>query len=134
MTLGSQINKLRQRFGFQRLVLVGDRGMITQARIDEELRGVEGLDWISALRSSQIADLAANGLIEPSLFDEKNLAEISSPDFPHERLMVSRNPLLARSRAHKREELLAATEVDLEKSEQPFSAINGLCVARPASA
>ena len=115
MTLGSQINKLRQRFGFQRLVLVGDRGMITQARIDEELRGVEGLDWISALRSSQIADLAANGLIEPSLFDEKNLAEISSPDFPDERLMVCRNPLLARSRAHKREELLAATEVNLEK-------------------
>ncbi len=115
MTLGAQIKKLRQRFGIQRLVLVGDRGMITQARIEEELRGVEGLDWISALRSSQIADLASEGLIEASLFDEKNLAEITGPNFPGERLVVCRNPLLARSRAHKREELLAATEADLEK-------------------
>ncbi|MEX1117683.1 MAG: IS1634 family transposase, partial [Terrimicrobiaceae bacterium] len=115
MTLGAQIKKLRGRFGIQRLILVGDRGMITQARIDQELRGVEGLDWISALRSSQIAELVAAGLIQPSLFDQKNLAEIQSPDFPGERLVVCRNPLLARSRAHKREELLAATEADLEK-------------------
>lgn len=115
MTLGAQIKNLRDRFGIQRLILVGDRGMITQARIDRELRGVEGLDWISALRSSQIAELSAAGLIQPSLFDEKNLAEIQSPDFPGERLVVCRNPLLARSRAHKREELLAATEADLEK-------------------
>ncbi|MFA6271409.1 MAG: transposase [Candidatus Paceibacterota bacterium] len=115
MTLGAQIKKLRQRFGLRHLVLVGDRGMLTQARIDEELRGVEGLDWITALRSGQIAELAAAGLIEPSLFDEKNLAEIQSPDFPDERLVVCRNPLLARSRAHNREELLAATEADLAK-------------------
>ena len=115
MTLGAQIKKLRGRFGIQRLILVGDRGMITQARIDQELRDVEGLDWISALRSSQIAELSGAGLIQPSLFDEKNLAEIQSPDFPGERLVVCRNPLLARSRAHKREELLAATEADLEK-------------------
>ena len=115
MTLATQIKKLRHRFGLRHLVLVGDRGMITQARIDEELRGVEGLDWITALRSGQIADLAAAGLIEPSLFDEKNLAEIQSPDFPDERLVVCRNPLLARSRAHKREQLLAATEADLAK-------------------
>ena len=114
-TLGSQILKLRERFGLRRLVLVGDRGMITQARIDEELRGVEGLDWITALRSSQIAALARNGLIEQSLFDEKNLAEIQSPDFPGERLVVCRNPLLAFSRARKREELLQATEKNLAK-------------------
>ena len=115
MTLGAQIKKLRGRFGIQRLILVGDRGMITQARIDQELRDVEGLDWMRALRSSQIAELSGAGLIQPSLFDEKNLAEIQSPDFPGERLVVCRNPLLARSRAHKREELLAATEADLEK-------------------
>lgn len=115
MTLGSQIQKVRDRFGIRKLVLVGDRGMITQARIDEELRGVEGLDWITALRSSAILKLADQGLIEPSLFDQTNLAQIHSPDFPGERLMVCRNPLLARSRAHKREELLAATEKELAK-------------------
>ena len=115
MTLATQIKKLRQHFGLRNLVLVGDRGMITQARIEEELRGVEGLDWITALRSGQIADLAAEGLIEHSLFDQKNLAEIQSPDFPDGRLVVCRNPLLARSRAHKREELLCATEADLAK-------------------
>lgn len=120
-TLGSQILKLRKRFGLRRLVLVGDRGMITQARIDEELRGVEGLDWISALRSSQIAALARKGLIEESLFDEKNLAEIQSPDFPGERLVVCRNPLLAFSRTLKREELLQATEENLLKIREAVS-------------
>jgi transposase len=114
-TLGSQILKLRKRFGLRRLVLVGDRGMITQARIDQQLRGIEGLDWITALRSSQIAALARNGLIEQSLFDEKNLAEVQSPDFPGERLVVCRNPVLAFSRARKREELLQATEKNLAK-------------------
>lgn len=115
MTLGTQIQKVRSRFGIKKLVLVGDRGMITQARIDEELRDVEGLDWITALRSSAILKLADQGLIEPSLFDQTNLAQIHSPDFPGERLMVCRNPLLARSRAHKREDLLAATEKELAK-------------------
>lgn len=115
MTLGSQIQKIRGRFGIKKLVLVGDRGMITQARIDQELRGVEGLEWISALRSSAILKLADAGLIEASLFDQTNLAQIQSPDFPGERLMVCRNPLLARSRAHKREELLLATEKELAK-------------------
>ena len=80
MTLGSQVKKVRERFGLRRLVIVGDRGMITQARIDQELRGIEGLAWIGALRSSQIAGLLQEGAIAPSLFDEKNLAEISSPD------------------------------------------------------
>jgi transposase len=114
MTLGSQIKKVRERFGLKRVVLVGDRGMITQARIDQELRGVEGLEWIGALRSSQIAGLLEEGAIAPSLFDEKNLAEISSPDFPSERLIACRNPLLAQYRKSKREALLRATEVELE--------------------
>lgn len=115
MTLGPQIQKARSRFGIKKLVLVGDRGMITQARIDEELRDIEGLGWITALRSSAILKLADQKLIEPSLFDQTNLAQIHSPDFPGERLMVCRNPLLARSRAHKREGLLAATEKQLAK-------------------
>jgi Transposase DDE domain len=115
MTLGHQIKKVRERFGLRRVVIVGDRGMITQARIDEELRGIEGLDWIGALRSSQIAGLLEEGAIAPSLFDEKNLAEISSPDFPAERLIACRNPFLAQYRRTKREALLQATEVELQK-------------------
>ena len=115
MTLGNQIKKVRERFGLRRVVIVGDRGMITQARIDEELRGIEGLAWIGALRSSQIAGLLEEGAIAPSLFDEKNLAEISSPDFPDERLIACRNPFLAQYRRTKREALLRATEVELQK-------------------
>jgi len=115
MTLGSQVKKVRERFGLRRVVIVGDRGMITQARIDQELRGLEGLDWIGALRSSQIAGLLQEGVIAPSLFDEKNLAEISSPDFPAERLIACRNPFLAQHRKTKREALLRATEVELQK-------------------
>jgi hypothetical protein len=115
MTLGSQIAKVRERFGLQRVVIVGDRGMITQARIDQELRDIEGLQWIGALRSSQIATLVQEGTIAASLFDEKNLAEISSPDFPAERLIACRNPWLAQYRATKREALLRATELELEK-------------------
>jgi hypothetical protein len=115
MTLGSQVKKVRERFGLRRVVIVGDRGMITQARIDEELRGLEGLAWIGALRSSQIARLLQEGAIAPSLFDEKNLAEISSPDFPAERLIACRNPFLAQHRRTKREALLRATEVELQK-------------------
>ena len=81
-TLASQIEKLRQRFGVTRVVLVGDRGMITSKRIDESLRDVEGLDWITALRADSIQKLASQGLIQPSLFDKRDLVEISSPDFP----------------------------------------------------
>lgn len=114
-TLGSQIAKIRKRFGVRRVVMVGDRGMITQRRIDEELRGVEGLDWITALRAEKIKKLASQGGIEPSLFDERDLAEISSPDYPGERLIICRNPLLADERARKRQELLAATEKELDK-------------------
>jgi transposase len=115
MTLGAQIDKLRNRFKLKRVVLVGDRGMITQARIDKELRPVQGLEWISALRSSQIGHLVEEGAIAQSLFDERNLAEITSPDFPGERLVACRNPLLAESRRIKRQALLAATEKDLQK-------------------
>jgi transposase len=114
-TLGSQIAKVRQRFGVRRVVMVGDRGMITHRRIEEELRGVEGLDWITALRADTIKKLASQGLIQPSLFDQRDLAEIESPDFPGERLIVCRNPLLADERARKREELLAATEKKLDE-------------------
>jgi hypothetical protein len=114
-TLGSQIQKLRQRFSLQRVVLVGDRGMITSRRIDEELRDTEGLDWITALRSESIRKLLAQQAIQPSLFDEKDLAEITSDDFPGERLIVCRNPLLADERARKRQELLQATEKELDK-------------------
>jgi transposase len=112
-TLGPQIEKLRRRFGVQRVVLVGDRGMITSKRIDESLRGVEGLAWITALRADSIQKLASQGLIQPSLFDQRDLVEIASPDYPGERLMVCRNPLLADERARKRKELLAATEKKL---------------------
>jgi transposase len=114
-TLASQIAKIRKRFGVQRVVMVGDRGMITHRRIEEELRGVEGLHWITALRADTIKKLAAQGRIQASLFDEYDLAEITSPDFPGERLILCRNPLLADERARKRQELLAATEKKLDE-------------------
>jgi len=116
-TLSSQIEKLRKRFGIQRVVLVGDRGMITSTRIEEDLRP-QGLDWITALRADSIRKLASQGVIQPSLFDERNLAEVRSSDYPGERLIVCRNPLLAEERARKREELLQATERELEKIAQ----------------
>jgi transposase len=114
-TLSAQITKVRRRFGVHRVVFVGDRGMITSRRIDEELRGVNGLDWITALRADTIRLLAEQGIIQPSLFDERDLAEVVSPEFPDERLIVCRNPLLAAERARKRAELLAATERQLDE-------------------
>jgi transposase len=114
-TLSTQIQKIRQRFKMKRVVLVGDRGLLTQARIEEECRSADGLDWISALRAPQIAQLVEAGAVDLSLFDERDLAEIQSPDYPQERLIVCRNPLLAQERARKRHELLAATEKLLEK-------------------
>ena len=114
-TLANQITKLRKRFGLHRVVLVGDRGMITTARIEEELQPIEGLDWITALRAPAIRVLAEQGEIQPSLFDEQDLAEITSDDYPGERLMVCHNPILAEERARKRDELLAATEKELER-------------------
>ncbi len=114
-TLASQIKKIRGRFGLKRVVLVGDRGLITEARIREDLKPIEGLDWISALRAPAIKELLKVGLIEQSFFDDKDLGEISSPDYPGQRLVVCRNPFLAQERAHKREDLLRATEKELQK-------------------
>ena len=112
-TVPATVETLRTRFGLERLVLVGDRGMLTSARI-EGLRE-QGLDWISALRGPAIRTLAEDGALQLGLFDERNLAEISHPDFPGERLVVCRNPALAVERARKRDELLAATEAALAK-------------------
>ena len=114
MTLSAQIDKLKERFGLSRVVLVGDRGMITNARIRDELRPA-GLDWITALRAPQIRALLDAGAFQLSLFDERDLAEITAPDLPGERLVVCRNPLLAEERTRKREDLLHATEVALTK-------------------
>ena len=111
-TLASQIGKLKQRFGLEHVVLVGDRGMITEARINETVKPA-GLNFITALRAPAIRSLAEAGTIQLSLFDERDLAEISSPDYPGERLVICRNPLLAEERSRKRRELLNATEQDL---------------------
>ena len=113
-TLASQVQKIRERFAIGRVVLVGDRGMITSKRIDEELRGVEGLEWITALRADNIRKLVAQGVIEPSLFDERDLVEVRAAEYPGERLVVCRNPFLAEERRRKRGELLEATEEKLE--------------------
>ena len=109
-TLEAQVQKIRNRFHIERLVLVGDRGMITSKRIEETLREVEGLDWVTALRADNIKALVQQGVIQPSLFDTRDLMEVQSPDYPGERLVVCRNPLLAEERARKRQELLKATE------------------------
>ncbi len=113
-TVATQVQKLQGRFRLGRVVLVGDRGMLTSARI-EEFRKIEGIDWVSALRAKEIQALAEARCIAPSMFDERNLAEIVSPQFPGERLVVCRNPLLAAERAHHRQELLKATEADLAR-------------------
>src|SRR5690242_1265667 len=115
LTLSTQIDKLKHRFKLQRVVMVGDRGLLTSARIEQTLRPA-GLDWITALRAPAIRQLAAEGgPLQPSLFDSRDMAEITSPDYPDERLVVCKNPLLAEERARKREELLAVTEKDLAR-------------------
>lgn len=111
-TLADRITALKQRFGLSHVVLVGDRGLITQARIDVDLKPA-GLDWITALRAPTIKALVDGGTLQLSLFDERDLAAITAPEFPGERLIVCRNPDLARQRRRKREALLAATERDL---------------------
>lgn len=114
-TVAAQVVKLRERFGIERIAWVGDRGMLTSARIEQVLKP-QGMDWVSSLRAPQIAQLAAEkGPFQPSLFDERNLIEMTSEHFPGERLVVCRNPALAEERARKRGELLAATEADLAK-------------------
>jgi transposase len=112
-TVTTQISKLRERFGLKEVVLVGDRGMLTQARIEQALRPVRGLQWITALRPGEIQKLVGDGALQRSLFDQTELAEITHPDYPGERLVVCRNPLLAAERARKREEIMTAAEKKL---------------------
>lgn len=109
-----EVQRLRTDFGIERMVMVGDRGMVSQKAIDE-MRNTEGIGWITALKSVSIRALVEQGQLQLDLFDERNLLELSSPDYPGERLMACRNPQLAKLRAHKREELLRATEATLEK-------------------
>jgi Transposase DDE domain len=113
-TVPAAVAKLRDRFGIQRIVMVGDRGMLTAARVDA-LRELGGVGWITTLRAPAIAALAQAGTIQPSLFDQHHLAEVTHPDYPEERLVVCRNPLLGAERARKRGELLAATQAELDK-------------------
>jgi hypothetical protein len=112
-TVGNQIAKLKERFGLKRVVMVGDRGMITQARIEGDLKPA-GIDWITAMKAPAIQQLAAEGgPLQLTFFDERDLAEIESPDYPGERLVVCKNPALTEERRRKRGELLDATEQDL---------------------
>jgi hypothetical protein len=112
-TLPSQVTKLKDRFGLSRVTVVADRGMVTKANI-EQLTQADGVDWITALKAPTIKKLARSGIFQPSLFDEQNLGEITDvAEFPGERLIVCRNPLVGAQRARKRTELLAATEIDL---------------------
>ena len=113
-TVASQVTKVKDRFGITKVVLVGDRGMLTAARLREDV-APEGLDWITALRAPQVKKLVRDGDLQLSLFDLQDLAEITSPDFPGERLVACMNPFLEAERARKRESLLAATEADLAK-------------------
>jgi hypothetical protein len=113
-TVASQVAKVKDRFGITRVVLVGDRGMLTAARLREDIRPAD-LDWITALRAPQVKSLVRDGALQLSLFDQADLAEISSPDYPGERLVACKNPFLEAERARKRESLLQATEADLAK-------------------
>jgi transposase len=134
-TLAPQIDKLKQRFGLSHVVLVGDRGMITEARITEDIKSA-GLDWITALRGPAIKDLLNSGVLQLTLFDQRDMASITSPDFPGERLVVCRNADLATERSRKREDLLIATEKDLariktavERKRNPLHGTAGIALA-----
>jgi hypothetical protein len=113
-TLAGQVKKLKERFGLGHVAVVGDRGMLTKARIRDDLKPAE-LDWVTALRGPAINALIGQGAIQPTLFDEADMAEITHPDYPGERLIACYNPFLEADRAHKRAELLDATEAELEK-------------------
>ena len=113
-TLAPQIEKLKQRFHLDHVVLVGDRGMMTQARITDDVKAA-GLDWITSLRAPAIKDLLNSGTLQLTLFDQRDMASITSPDFPGERLVVCRNPELAAERGRKRDDMLTATEKDLAR-------------------
>jgi hypothetical protein len=113
-TVADQVEKLRGRFGLSRVVLVGDRGMLTQTKIDV-LKGYPGIGWISALKSQGIRELVDRGHLQLSLFDTRSLAEIASAECPGERLIACFNPLLAEERRRKRHELVEAAEKELQK-------------------
>ncbi len=136
LTLMPQVQRLRADFGIEHLVMVGDRGMISNKAI-AEMRDSEGIAWITALKSVSIRALVEQGQLQLDLFDERNLLELSSPDYPGERLVACRNPELAKLRTHKREELLAATEHNLDKIKARVDAGKlvgrekiGLCVGK----
>lgn len=114
-TLMPQVEMAREKFGIKTLVLIGDRGMISQKRIDDDLRDLDGVDWITALRSASIRKLIDGGQLQLGLFDKRNLFELTHPDFAGERLVACRNPELAKLRAHKRQSLLEATTQELTK-------------------
>jgi len=115
-TVAAQVAKLRQRFDLERVILVGDRGMLTEKRIEQDLRPHEGLEWVTALRAPQIQKLVSQGAVQLSFFDEQDLAAVSQhPDYPGERLIFCRNPLLAAERQRKRRELMAAAEKKLKE-------------------
>ena len=122
MTLAAQVDKLKRRFQLEHVVLVGDRGMITQTRITEEITAA-GLDWITALRAPAIKALLANGALQLSLFDQRDMASITAPEFPGERLVECRNPHLGQQRVPQGAELLAATESDLTRTRQLSHAV-----------
>lgn len=135
-TLLPQVQHLRERFGIHDVVLVGDRGMIAQTSIDV-LTTMDGLDWITALKTPQIRTLLTDGVLQLGLFDERNLIELTHPAYPGERLIACRNPILAARRAHTRQELVAATTVALERIQRRVAsgrlrgrAEIGLCVGR----
>ena len=114
-TLMPQVMKLKESFGLERVVLVGDRGMISHKAIGE-LKDIDGLAWITALKSGQIRGLVEAGALQLGLFDERNLFEFSDPKYPDERLIACRNPQLAKLRAHKRQALLEATRLNSIRS------------------
>jgi transposase len=120
-TLLPEVQRLRERFGVEQLVMIGDRGMISSKAI-AELQELPGIDWITALKNVSIRSLVEQGQLQLGLFDERNLIEIASPQYPGERLVACRNPQLAALRAHKREELLAATEKNLAAIKERVSA------------
>jgi transposase len=125
-TVATQIDKIKQQFGLKHVVLVGDRGMLTKARIEETVKPA-GLDFITTLRAPTIKDLVKTGSLQLSLFDELDPAEITSSEFPGERLVACRNPLLADERTRKRNELLEATEKEWRKIQERVRRVGGLC-------
>jgi hypothetical protein len=129
-TLPSALERIKRRFGIERVVVCGDRGMVTEANI--ELLQALGFDWITALKAPQVQALVAAGDLQLSLFDETNLAEIRAEAYPRERLVVCRNPQVARERARKREALLAATEQELAKVEASVANPRGRLHRAPA--